>query len=424
MFKQVMSVFEGSTKDPQVANISVTVRPNMPGVKSARKEKDIPSHSTRLKSLWSTTDNAQFKEIDPQTLEPIGLASQKSLHPQLKGPMSCAHAQSDPETGDVFNYNMTLGPEAVYRVFKTSAKTGQTEILATITGNGVKSAYLHSFFKTEDFLILCIWNSRYESMGLKILLEQNLLDAIAPFDPSQPARWFVVDRKYGRGLVAEFESPAFFCFHTVNAWQEVDSEGNLNIICNCVEYESLDILHALYYKNMTSTGKDAVNFNNEKGLTSLPRLARYRLSNIGTNTLRKRGTNVPQADLVFHMEKRQVGELPTINPLFEMKENRYIYSIVNRGYSTFFDGISKGDTMTKNFIFWENEEGHTPGEAIFVPNPEGVEEDDGILLSVVLDGFKGTSYLLCLDAKTMKEVGRATCEWAVGLGFHGAHVQL
>ena len=419
-----MSVFESSTKEPQVANISVTIRPNMPGPRSARKEDKMPGHSTGLKSLWSTTDIAQFKEIDPLTLEPIGLASQKSLHPLLKGPMSCAHAQSDPETGDVFNYNMVLGREAVYRVFKTSVKTGQTEILATISGNGIKPAYLHSFFKTEDFVVLCIWNSRYDGTGLKVLLEQNILDAIAPFDSSQSARWLVIDRKQGRGLVAEFESPASFCFHTVNAWQEVDSKGKLNIVCEYIEYENLDILHSFYYKNMTSEGKDAVNFNNEKGWTSLPRLARYRLSNIGATTLiRTKGRKIPQAELIFHMEKRQVGDLPTINPRFEMQENRYVYSVVNRGHSTFLDGISKGDTVTKIVTFWENEKGHTPGEAIFVPNPEGVEEDDGVLLSVVLDGFKGTSYLLCLDAKTMKEVGRAICEWAVGLGFHGTHVR-
>ena len=55
-------------------------------------------------------------------------------------------------------------------------------------------------------------------------------------------------------------------------------------------------------------------------------------------------------------------------------------------------------------------------------NPEGTEEDDGVLLSVVLDGLRGKSYLLCLDARTMKEMGRAETDVVVGFGFHGLHV--
>jgi len=46
-----------------------------------------------------------------------------------------------------------------------------------------------------------------------------------------------------------------------------------------------------------------------------------------------------------------------------------------------------------------------------------------VLLIVVLDGFKGTSYLLCLDARDLKELRRVDCERVIGLGFHGAHVK-
>ena len=55
-------------------------------------------------------------------------------------------------------------------------------------------------------------------------------------------------------------------------------------------------------------------------------------------------------------------------------------------------------------------------------DPEGGGEDEGVLLSVVLDGFRERSYLLCLDARTMREVGRADLGAVVGFGFHGIHV--
>ena len=63
----------------------------------------------------------------------------------------------------------------------------------------------------------------------------------------------------------------------------------------------------------------------------------------------------------------------------------------------------------------------SPGEPIFLADPDGVDEDDGVCLSVVLDGTKGKSHLLVLDAKTFEEVGRAEMEVVVPFGFHGTH---
>jgi len=93
-----------------------------------------------------------LKEIDPETLEPIRLANQSVLYPLLKRPMSSTHTMSDPESGDIFNYNLEFGRYATYHVFRANATSGTTDILATITGPGVSPAYLHLFFLTEDFV--------------------------------------------------------------------------------------------------------------------------------------------------------------------------------------------------------------------------------------------------------------------------------
>ena len=70
----------------------------------------------------------------------------------------------------------------------------------------------------------------------------------------------------------------------------------------------------------------------------------------------------------------------------------------------------------------ENVKHLTAGEPIFVADPESEDEDGGVVLSVVLDGVAGKSYLLVLDAKEFKEVGRANVDGVVGFGFHGTHV--
>ncbi len=81
------------------------------------------------------------------------------------------------------------------------------------------------------------------------------------------------------------------------------------------------------------------------------------------------------------------------------------------------------DTDTGETIVWSADH-HTPGEAIFIPadGTDDEDEDAGYILSVVLDGDAGTSYLVCLDARDMSEIGRADCGLPVGFGFHGTHI--
>jgi torulene dioxygenase len=63
-----------------------------------------------------------------------------------------------------------------------------------------------------------------------------------------------------------------------------------------------------------------------------------------------------------------------------------------------------------------------PGEPIFVPDPNGTEEDDGVILSIVLIGELAKSILIVLNAKDMTELGRAEMETVFPLGFHGVFV--
>jgi len=423
LFGKAMSVFKPIT--PYTAenlNVSVTLHANREGTKEAENLSN--AHAPRIKALFLRTDVTYVKEINPETLEPIGLAEQTDLHPLLKGPFSCAHAQSDPTTGDVYNYNLEFsGRYPTYRVFCVSAITGETTIIATISGPGIAPAYVHSFFLTEDFVILCIWNSHIPFNGLSVLYHKNILDAISPFDPSKPTKWLVIDRKHNHGQVAEFESPASFAFHTINATQHSNPNGTASIVCDLIDYPDLSILHKFYYQNLLSTSPDVPKFEFEKGVSCASRLARFRIPNITNSPTfsRLKVKAFPSAILEFSIPSPLIGDIPTINPSYFTKPYRYVYSIVNRKLSSFLDGLSKLDLETGKAIYWDNPKGHTPGEAIFVADPKGSGEDDGVVLSVVLDGFEGKSYLVVLDARTMREVGRAKVGAPVGLGFHGAH---
>lgn len=366
--------------------------------------------------------------LDPETLEPIGVASQATLHPLLKGPSSATHSSVHPN-GDVYNYNLEfVKGQGVYRVFHVSASTGKTAILATFTDD---PAYIHSMLLTENYAILCVWNAVYARGGASILWTNNIVDTLAEYDPERSCKWYVVDRKPveegGRGLVATYESDPFFCFHTINAHEEVDDDGKVNIIADLVAYEDLDILKRLYIDNLLSDSPTAVTFSNMRNC--LPRMRRFTLPDIRAqmedifvNSIDDE-PEVLEATSEYLAVKDRTPELPTINPRMSLKKHRFVYGVLHTGRSTLFDSILKYDVRDRTGCTWSRH-GHTPGEPIFVPDPASAEdeEDSGILLSVVLDGVAGKSYLLVLDAKTLQEVGKAHVDGVIGFGFHGTHV--
>ncbi|KAK3317133.1 carotenoid oxygenase [Cercophora scortea] len=461
LFAKITSTWNAARtrmEDRWIENISVAVLPDFPGLdvaagniaeriaaSTAPKPTARPAgpteggHQTRLpKNVWLSTDNSMMKQIDPRTLEPIGFATQRVLHPDLKGPMSCAHAQRDPLTGDVYNFNLELGRETTYRIFHINAATGLTSIIATIRRPDVKPAYIHSFYLSPSFVILCVPSSHIAMMGLRIMWERNVHDSIEPFDASKKCKWLVVDRLHGKGVVAEFETPAGFFFHTINAFEERDDDdmkdGTISLFCDIIEYSNLEVMSSLYYDVLLMKDGAEKKFwgNKQRTRDAMTHMARHHFRVHAPNAYRdSNAQNTPQLTSVlesaspvklFDIPAPHSGELPTINPRFATKRHRYVYSLAYRGRSTVMDGIVKTDTLTREVLFWDNPHGHTPGEAIFVPRPEGTREDDGVLLSVVLDGHRQTSYLLCLDAITMQEAGRAEVGFAVAFGFHGVHV--
>ncbi|KAK0732894.1 carotenoid oxygenase [Lasiosphaeria miniovina] len=453
LFSKIMSSWQAA-RVPQdekwIENINVVVHPDLPGLDAAagnlvdtgKAQARLPTGKTAvtitagghraatLKNLWIATDNAMLKQVDPESLEPIGFTTQKTLHPDLKGPLSCAHAQRDPDTGDLFNWNQEFGRQTVYRIFRVKAATGETDVMATIQGPGVKAAYIHSFYLTPSFVVLCIPSSHVGLGGIKIAWERNVIDAIEPFDSHKKCKWFVVDRLHGKGVVASFETDAGFFFHTVNAFEEQDvvdvRDGTTSLFCDVIEYASLDVMSSLYYDVLLQKDKAAEKFwsNDQRARDTMTHMARYHFRVPSPTEETKMDGATPSQAVAKQLDipAPHCGELPTINPNFATRRHRYVYSLPYWGRSTSMDGIVKTDTLTREALFWDIPPGHSPGEAIFVPRPGGTDEDDGVLLSVVLNGNTRTSFLLCLDAKTMVEAGRAEVGFAVAFGFHGTHV--
>ena len=201
---------------------------------------------------------------------------------------------------------------------------GRTDILATITD--APGAYLHSSLITENYFILCVWGGQYSWGGAKVVWEKNILDAIAPFNSSKKAMWYIIDRKHGKGVVAKYECDPFFCFHTVNAWEEPSPSdpSQMDIIADLSISKNLDIIKRSYYNSIKSTSPGSLDYVGEKYSGSCDMfLRRWRLP--GVNTIIGAPSEAREAVTVHTAEHNHSCELPAINPRFLTKPLRYIY---------------------------------------------------------------------------------------------------
>lgn len=281
-------------------NISVTVSRDVPGLPATAKD--------GKRSLYTGTDASVLQGLDPDTLEPVGIASQSSLHPELKGQMSSAHAHVDPETGDVFNYNLEISWAVTYRVFRTSRATGKTEILGTITD--APPAYIHSFFLTRNFVVLCVYSAHFGMGGIRILYHRNMLDALDDVSADRMARWYVVDRRNGRGVVRKYTSDAFFAFHSANAWEEGGG-----IVAEVPAYENIDIIKKFYLHNLKGETEEA-----RKWATK----GRSKFSRFWLPGVEGGAGGEGKAQLVWAREEDMSMELPKINPQFSTRPTRCV----------------------------------------------------------------------------------------------------
>ncbi|KAJ8791180.1 hypothetical protein J1605_020743 [Eschrichtius robustus] len=117
---------------------------------------------------------------------------------------------------------------------------------------------------------------------------------------------------------------------------------------------------------------------------------------------------------------RQAFEFPQINyQKYGGKPYTYAYGL---GLNHFVPDrqLCKLNVKTKETWVWQEPDSY-PSEPIFVSHPDALEEDDGVVLSVVVSPGAGQkpAYLLILNAKDLSEVARAEVEINIPVTFHG-----
>jgi beta,beta-carotene 9',10'-dioxygenase len=246
---------------------------------------------------------------------------------------------------------------------------------------------MHAFGMSGRFLVLAEYPLR--ANPLRLALSGRPFIQNYAWDPSEGTRFQVIDRETGR-LRGTYETDAFFCFHHVNAF---DRDGEL--VVDVVAYEDASIIDSLYLADRGLRG-------------GLP-----------PSELRRYTIDLDDGGVLGEPLAEGTLELPRID--YGRRNGRdYRYAYFAGAQGDWLDQLVKVDVTDGSRTVW-SQPGCYPGEPVFVRRPDGDGEDEGVVLSVVLDASAGRSFLLVLDAGSFEELARAEAPHHIPFGFHGGY---
>jgi beta,beta-carotene 9',10'-dioxygenase len=323
--------------------------------------------------------------FDPRTLDTLGVAYSP---PGRGGRHTSAHPHFDPLRKEALTYQVHFGPRSSYRLYAVRDGRSHRQIGSLTTK---EPSYLHSLGMTERFLVLflqpLVVNPLDLAFGGRPFIENYR------WEPERGTQIAVFDR-HSCELAGTWETEPMFVFHHVNAFER---DGEL--VLDVAAFDDAGIIEALYMENLRRGGLDI----------PAAELRRYTVP-LGNGSAVQRETLVPES-----------MELPRINyGRVNGRPYRYAYGVGRKDAGGPADAqLVKADVESRESLTW-HEQDCFPGEPVFVEAPEAESEDDGVVLSPVLDGRSGRSFMLVLDAKSFTERARAEVPHHIPFHFHGS----
>ena len=331
-------------------------------------------------TMLATWEGGAPHAIDVPTLDTFGkytydgkLASSFTAHPKI-----------DPITGEMMFFGYSFAPPYL----QYSVVSAKGELLRTVPIELPMAVMMHDFAITENYTIF---------MDLPLTISPERMQRGEPplmFESNRPSRFGIVPRHGDNSNIRWFETPACYVFHTLNAYEERDE-----IVLIACRMNSTNVL--MSQKDSASALED-----------STPKLHQWRF-NLNTGTISET------------MLDDVASDFPRVNENFLGRQTQYGYAgRMAQSSMPLFDGVIKYDLKSNNSQIHEFETECYGGEAVFVPHPDGKDEDEGWLITFVYNSKEETSELVVIDAQnvTSEPVARVLIPQRVPYGFHGAWI--
>lgn len=330
----------------------------------------------KLLALW---EGGNPHKLDLQNLDTLG---KENLGKLDDGMGYSAHPKVDSQTGEIFNFGISVGLTATLNLYKSDA-TGKIIKKAAHELDGVP--LLHDFVLAGEYLIFFIspvrLNLLMPAMGLSCFSDS------LEWQPSKGTQIIVCDRDLN--IVSRSETEPWFQWHFSNGY--IDNDGA--VIVDIASYEDFQTNQFL---KEVPTG--------ETHTASKSKLARVSLN--------------PQTGKVSNIETLfdRHCEFPIVPQQNVGKSSRYTYlSTVKEGTDIskeILNSIARYDHHTDSITEANFGDNLYPSEPIYA---------NGFILTVVYDGNCDSSELWIFDADKLNEepVCKLSLPSVIPPGFHG-----
>ncbi|MBD2296438.1 carotenoid oxygenase family protein [Anabaena sphaerica FACHB-251] len=338
----------------------------------------------KLLALWEG-DNPYA--LDLATLETKGLNNLGGL---AKGQPYSAHPKVDYKTGEIFNFGMTPGPNAILHIYKSDF-TGKILQQAKFTLAGFP--VIHDFVLAGQYLVffapavrLNIW---------PVLFGTSTYSDSLTWQPEQGTQIIVIDRET-LSVVSRGETEPWFQWHFGNGY--VDDRGTVIVdLAKYADFQTNEYLRQVATgetQTVTKTTLTRVQINPQTGKVS------------GIETLLNRTCEFPS------VPAKNVG-----------KFSRYSYM------SIFREGTDTEGEILNNIAGFDHQTGTLTeanlGENLYPSEPIHTQDiqnsDQGWVLTVVYDGNTNSSEVWIFNSQHLNEepVCKLGLPSVIPHSFHG-----
>lgn len=340
----------------------------------------------RLLALWGI---GAPHALHPQTLDTFGLES--SLGLSADAPYAVL-PKTDPDTGEIFNFGISYGPQAQLHLYRHSAKG---ELLQKAAHSLNQQPLIHDFALTRNYLIFFI--PPVSLNVLPFLMKRKSFSQALSWNPKKGTQVWVIDR-HTFSVVSRSTTDSWFQWRFGNSCED-DSDGT--ILTNVVRYPNFPDINQFLQEVLTG----------QTQTTAPGTLWQVRIE--------------PQSAKVIKMHQLldRGCEFPTIAPSDVGRSWRYTYLSVQRPDSINGDdlpgAIAQFDHQTGALKEVSFEENCWPSLPIYAPSPNTT--DPGWVLTVVFNGDCDRSELWIFAANHLDHgpICRLALPQIIPLGFQG-----
>jgi carotenoid cleavage dioxygenase-like enzyme len=340
--------------------------------------------------LLALTETPEPLAFDALSLETRGV---RPYTDDISAQTITAHPHHDARKKRSINLATQFGRRSTYHVVAMDDGGSRTRRrIGSLTVD--HPSYLHTFALTERYALIVefpfvLANALDMALGRHAYIENFR------WQPERGTRFHAMRLDDG-SIERTWQGAPFFAFHHINAFDDGRS-----IVLDVSAYDDASIVTDLRLERLRTHGAPLADAS----------FRRYRL-------------DFGKSSADYETLARVSTELPRVASRNHGRPYAYAYGISTTPErpDAFATAIVKVATADGAVTQWTEHQAY-PGEPVFVGRPGGTAEDDGAILSVVLDGRTGTSFLIALDAADFRELARASLPHHMPFGFHGTFVR-